>query len=1404
MKKTFFFSVYFLTVLLIFITCSKDDPTPDPAPVKVTYTLTTTVSPTDGGTVSPSSGTYDKGQTVTFTATPATNFVFKNWSGGASGTENPVTVTFNSNKTVTAVFEEVPPIYMNGEGEIGTLGGTVMIEDESSPLNGIKIEIPEGALETIETIKILLAEEDVKFSPDELVQLIKFEPEGLTFSKPIEVTFPYDSSIQDTTKLVIINYIPDPETIDFKVRKKIDIENKTITAFIEHFSYYSAYEKRIRLNVEMVKYDNKVGVRLQLFGEQDRGQGFGEGFEYIPTAKNHSSHSNILECMNVNYGSHNYKSSEFELELRTATSVKQTVKLQFYEYESRIYVYVDGNQKYSSRDLIIGDIDLTNENTTGYWFGADPIVIWFDNYPPDTSHNLYVNVDWRFSNAFIEHSTPTDIFSPTYEFWNYSKRMKIGEMATFSNDSNPKNFIHDDFDPKAPQVETLQASNIQQFSARLNGNIISDGGTNITEKGFYVATHSNPTENDLKVEASSSGFYATPDLESNYNYHYRAYAKNSVGLTVADEIIHFETLNVPPTVQITEPVANSSFQKGELVTIKATADDNDGGLKSVKIYIDNNLKKTYTSTQSTYTYDWDSSNSNIGNVEIKVIVTDSKDDTKTAIRAVEIRDGNITVTKPNSSTVWQQGDQNVEITWDTGELGGDVKLELHKGSGISLDIITESTSNDGSYNSFDVPQVDDGGNFRVKIISLKYLEKTAFSDYFWVREPENFAPTAPTDETPTDGTEITELTATLSWTCTDPEDDTLTYDVYFGDTETSTLVSEGQSGTSYEVTELSGGATYYWYVIAYDDKNETQGAQWNFSVAEQATTPTVTTSVPSDVTTNSATVGGNVTSDGGATVTERGIYWSTSTNPETNGAKLIIGNGTGAFSSSLTNLTQNTNYYIKAFATNENGISYGNETSFKTLEEQTNLINQIEFDGNTSEISWADIYYYSGSLDFDITLFPNGIQLNNEGALNGEGYFVELWYYNLTSNIISGNYSNQADNFGISYETEITFINDDYEQYGGIQNIIETNSTCTINPIENEYEIIVEGIDSSGKEFRANYKGPLVIVNDKPVVLTTIPRDFTTTTATVGGNVISDGWGTVTERGIYWGTTSNPDPSLNGHTGTKLIIGAGLGEFSSSLTNLTSHTTYFVTSYATNENGTYYGDELSFTTLEENNSSGIIFNPNLTYGTVTDNDGNTYKTIEIGTQIWMAENLKTTKYQNGDAIPNVTDNTSWTNLSTGAYANYNNNANNVATYGRLYNWYAVNDSRKLCPQNWHVPTDTELKTLEMYLGMSTTEANDTGFRGVDVGGKLKETGTAHWNSSNSGATNSSGFTALPGGYRYYNNGGFYVIGSNGFWWSASEYNASYAWYRNLYYAGSDVIRNFNYKRNGYCVRCVRD
>jgi uncharacterized protein (TIGR02145 family) len=288
-------------------------------------------------------------------------------------------------------------------------------------------------------------------------------------------------------------------------------------------------------------------------------------------------------------------------------------------------------------------------------------------------------------------------------------------------------------------------------------------------------------------------------------------------------------------------------------------------------------------------------------------------------------------------------------------------------------------------------------------------------------------------------------------------------------------------------------------------------------------------------------------------------------------------------------------------------------------------------------------------------------------------------------------------------------------------------------------------------------------------------------TPTTGGNVTSDGGSMVSARGVVYGTSSNPTLSNNFTTD-----GTGTGSFISVLSGLSPVTTYYVRAYATNGVGTSYGNEFDFTTN------------NLMCGTasIVDIDGNIYNTVQIGTQCWTQSNLKVSKYRNGDNIPTGLSDAQWGSTTSGAYAIYNNDVANDALYGKLYNWYAVTDSRGLCPTGWHVPSDGEWTTLTDFLGGQSV-----------AGGAMKSTATqptlGGWNTPNTGATNSSGFTGLPGGYRA-SGGGFYVLGDYGHWWSSSDAGSGNAWFRILFYYYADAYRYGNFHRNGFSVRCARD
>jgi len=413
------------------------------------------------------------------------------------------------------------------------------------------------------------------------------------------------------------------------------------------------------------------------------------------------------------------------------------------------------------------------------------------------------------------------------------------------------------------------------------------------------------------------------------------------------------------------------------------------------------------------------------------------------------------------------------------------------------------------------------------------------------------------------------------------------------------------------------------------------------------TIPVLTTAGLSEITQSSAFSGGNITSDGGSEVSARGVCWGTAHNPTTSSRKTDEGSGIGSFTSYLSGLTPNTDYYVRAYATNSEGTAYGNEISFSTI----------------------------------------------------------------------------------------------------------------------------------------------------PVSIATVTQTFVTSitlTSALAGAYIENGGGeAITERGFCWSTSQNPTITDNKTSDGSLET----GNYSSLITGLTANTTYYVRAYVTNSIGTAYGDQLSFKTALE--FSEIIFNPDLIYGSISDIEGNIYKTIQIGTQTWMAENLITSSLNDGTSIPEVTEDQNWTALTSPGYCWYNNETNFTKGYGALYNWHAVNTG-KLCPSGWHVPSDNEWTVFVDFLG---------GMEAANA--KIRESGTTHWQSIASDATNISGFTALPGGTRF-SDGQFNGFGILMYFWSSTEYYQSGGLTLDWMYLNdgrgefSGSGRGNTSSNDGLSVRCVKD
>jgi uncharacterized protein (TIGR02145 family) len=315
-----------------------------------------------------------------------------------------------------------------------------------------------------------------------------------------------------------------------------------------------------------------------------------------------------------------------------------------------------------------------------------------------------------------------------------------------------------------------------------------------------------------------------------------------------------------------------------------------------------------------------------------------------------------------------------------------------------------------------------------------------------------------------------------------------------------------------------------------------------------------------------------------------------------------------------------------------------------------------------------------------------------------------------------------------------------------------------------------------------------------PILTTTSISSITPTTAISGGIITSDGGSTITARGLCWSTSQYP--TIDNY---KTTDGVGIGSFSSSLTGLTESVSYYVRAYATNAVGTTYGTQVNFTT---SNAPLIV----VAGDNVSDYDGNVYHTLTIGSQTWMVENLKTTHYKDGTTIPNVTDGIAWNNLTTPSYCWYNNDISNKTTYGALYNWYAVNTG-KLALTGWHVATNAEWTTLNSYISSHLGNSLNTA-KALAATTNWATTSDAGGVGCNLNNNNSSGFSALPGGCRTFDNYSFFGYqGLFGYWWSSTVSNliSNGALSISMYTGNSSAsVGSLSYMSRGFSVRCVRD
>ena len=489
--------------------------------------------------------------------------------------------------------------------------------------------------------------------------------------------------------------------------------------------------------------------------------------------------------------------------------------------------------------------------------------------------------------------------------------------------------------------------------------------------------------------------------------------------------------------------------------------------------------------------------------------------------------------------------------------------------------------------------------------------------------------------------------------------------------------------------------------------------------------PEVKTGELTEIGPTTATGGGEVTSDGNADIMVRGVCWDTRKSPDIEDERTTDGYGIGTFTSSISGLLPETTYYLRAYAVNSEGTSYGSQVTF------------------TTSLYAAPVLTTRAVTRITQTTASSGGDITNDGGIPIAQRGV-CWSSTKPLPDISDSKTTNGPGSG-GFESSLTGL---------------TGNTT--------YYVRAYATNEQGTGY-----GPAVQFKTgalPPTVTTAVINPTSPSTAVGGGQVTGEGGSAVTARGVCWSTVANPT-TANSHT----TDGVGIGQFDSNLGSLTANTTYHVRAYATNSAGTSYGADREFTTDPV---------------AISDIDGNSYAVVRIGTQLWMAENLMTTRLHDGTPIELTEAAGDWASLSGGGYCWYGNSSANGSVYGALYNWNAVS-SGTLCPAGWHVSTDNDWLTMKDFLGGELV-----------AGGKLKETGTSHWVSPNTGATDEFDFTALPGGWRT-DAGAFQGLRCIGYWLTSTPIVPN-AWYRHIQNDSEKLFRVYAGHNFGMSVRCVKD
>jgi uncharacterized protein (TIGR02145 family) len=525
-------------------------------------------------------------------------------------------------------------------------------------------------------------------------------------------------------------------------------------------------------------------------------------------------------------------------------------------------------------------------------------------------------------------------------------------------------------------------------------------------------------------------------------------------------------------------------------------------------------------------------------------------------------------------------------------------------------------------------------------------------------------------------------------------------------------------------------------VTAWD--NEGLEASDEVGIILQAAKPVITTSEAGGITFHSAVLGGRAADDGGSEITESGVYWDTIPDSQEDGTRIVMSADTGSFADTVRNLPMGKMIYFRAFALNQAGESLGGERQFTTPSDPV--------EPSVPTVTTVE------QVD---SLTSVSAVLRGELVSDGGAAILEQGFY-----------------WGTETSPELTGYR--VKASGDFRRLITGLSPNTV------YYFRAFAENSAGEALGAE-------------VSFTTPGELEVTTggvidlffkkAVVTANVIIVGSSIVTERGVYWG--ESPSPEL---TGTKIPAGNGEGNYSVTLEGLTPGKPYYYKAYGESGSGVYLGQARSVATVPADTGSFIDAR-----------DNQRYTTVHIGAQVWMGENLRAIRLNDGTDIAETMDSATWFNSTDPLYCWYQDDEITYGGFGALYNWYAV-ESGKLCPSGWHVPSDGEWKILEIYLGIDSTLVNGFGNREGKIGGLLKS--TEQWLAPNTGATNETMMNILPTGGK--NNFLYDEWGERAYFWTSDSYEDELALIREFRYNSDYVNRTYNSKISGLSVRCVQD